>query len=282
LPDWEAGAHVTLDLAPGLERAYSLCGAGGAWQIAVLREPAGRGGSAHVHDHLTEGAEVRVRGPRCHFRLDAGAPAHVLVAGGIGITPILAMADRLAAQGRPFALHYAGRRRAGMAFLDRLARDHRARSTLWVGEEGRRLDLPALIAAAPAGAQICACGPARLLDALAAACAARPDLTLTVEHFAGRSTLDPAQEHAFAVDLLDSGLTLTVPPDRTLLQTLRAAGIDLPSDCEEGLCGSCEVGVAAGAIDHRDRALGAAEKARGDRMLACCSRAAGDRLALKL
>jgi ferredoxin len=121
-----------------------------------------------------------------------------------------------------------------------------------------------------------------LLDALAQACAVRPDLTLTVEHFAAEASLDPAREHAFTVELLDSGLTLTVPPDRTLLQTLRAAGIDVPSDCEEGLCGTCEVAVAAGAIDHRDRALGAAEKARGDRMLACCSRARGDRLALRL
>lgn len=281
LPAWEPGAHVTLDLAPGLERAYSLCGAGGAWQIAVLREAGGRGGSAFVHDRLVAGAELRVRGPRCHFRLDEAAPAHLLVAGGIGITPILAMADRLAALGRPFALHYAGRRRAGMAFLDRIARDHPG-AVLHVSSEGGRMDPAALVAAAPPGAQICACGPARLLAALAEACAARPDVALTVEHFAAETVLDPARERAFTVELADSGLTLTVPPDRTLLQCLRAAGIDLPSDCEEGLCGTCEVGVASGAIDHRDRALGAAEKARGDRMLACCSRAAGDRLVLKI
>lgn len=280
LPAWEAGAHVTLDLAPGLERAYSLCGAGGAWQIAVLREGAGRGGSAHVHDHLTEGAEVAVRGPRCHVRLDPSAPAHLLIAGGIGITPILAMADRLAALGRDFALHYAGRSLARMALRARVEA-HGARATLWPSET-RRLDLPALIAAAPHGAQVCACGPERLLSALTDLCAARPDLTLTVEHFGGATTLDPAQERGFAVELRDSGLTLRAPPDRTLLQTLRAAGIDLPSDCEEGLCGSCEVVVLAGEIDHRDRALGAAEKARGDRMLACCSRARGDGLVLRL
>jgi cytochrome P450/ferredoxin-NADP reductase len=282
LPAWQAGAHVTLDLGAGLERAYSLCGRDGAWQIAVLREPQGRGGSAFVHDRLTEGVEVRVRGPRCHFRLDEGAAGHLLIAGGIGITPILAMADRLRALNRDFALHYAGRSRRRMAFIDRLLHDHGPRTRLHVSDEGTRLDLPALIAAARPGTQVCACGPARLLDALAQACAVRPDLTLTVEHFAAEASLDPAREHAFTVELLDSGLTLTVPPDRTLLQTLRAAGIDVPSDCEEGLCGTCEVAVAAGAIDHRDRALGAAEKARGDRMLACCSRARGDRLALRL
>jgi ferredoxin-NADP reductase len=265
-----------------MERAYSLCGeGGGAWQIAVLLEDHGRGGSAHVHAHLTQGAEVRVRGPRCHFRLDEGAPAHLLVAGGIGITPVLAMADRLKALGRGFALHDAGRSRRRMALVDRIGRDHPG-ARLHVSDEGGRLDLPALIAAAPPGAQVCACGPARLLDALALACAARPDLTLTVEHFAADAALDPSREHPFTVELADSGLTLTVPADRTLLQCLRGAGIDLPSDCEEGLCGTCEVGVIEGAIDHRDRALGAAEKARGDRMLACCSRAAGDRLKLRL
>jgi cytochrome P450/ferredoxin-NADP reductase len=281
LPDWEAGAHVTLDLGGGVERAYSLCGKDGAWQIAVLREADGRGGSALVHDRLTEGAQVAVRGPRCHFRLDMAAPAHLLIAGGIGITPILAMADRLAADGRDFALHYAGSGRRRMALLDRVAA-HGPRATLWPADEGRRMNLAALVAAAPAGTQVCACGPERLMTALAEVVAARPDLTLAVEHFGGAGTLDPAREHAFEVTLVDSGLTLTVPPDRTLLQTLRAAGIDLPSDCEEGLCGSCEVGVIAGEIDHRDRALGAAEKARGDRMLACCSRARGDRMALRL
>jgi cytochrome P450/ferredoxin-NADP reductase len=282
LPGWEPGAHVTLDLGTGLERAYSLCGTpGGDWQIAVLREAEGRGGSAHVHDRLVEGAEVRVRGPRCHFHLDSGAPAHLLIAGGIGITPILAMADHLATHGRDFALHYLGRARAKMALCDRLAA-HGAHVTLWPADVGGRADLTALVAAAPRGAQVLACGPARLLDALGAAVAARPDLTLTVEHFTPAPKLDPSREHAFAVDLLDSGLTLQVPPDRTLLEALRARGIDLPSDCEEGLCGTCEVAVAEGEIDHRDQALGAAERARGDRMLACCSRARGDRLALRL
>lgn len=282
LPAWEPGAHVTLDLAAGLERAYSLCGPPGEWRIAVQLDDAGRGGSARVHAALMPGATVRVRGPRCHFHLDEGAPAQVLIAGGIGITPILAMADRLAALGRPYAIHYAGRSRGRMAFVERLARDHGAALTLWCGDEGRRMDLAAILAGAPAGAQVCACGPERLLDALARLAPARPDLTLTVEHFTAAPRLDPAHEHAFEVELADSGLTLTVPPDRTLLEVLRIRGIDLPSDCEEGLCGTCEVGVIEGEIDHRDQALSAAEKARGDRMLACCSRAKGARLALRL
>lgn len=282
LPGWQPGAHLTLDLGPGLERAYSLCGARGAWQVAVLREDRGRGGSVQVHNRLMPGTAVRVRGPKCHFYLDEGAPAHLLIAGGIGITPILAMADRLASLGRDFALHYAGRSLDAMAWRDRLQRDHAGRVHMWVTAQGRRMDLGALVAAAPPGAQVCACGPARLLDALALAVTARPDLTLTVEHFTTAARLDPAREHAFDVTLADSGLELTVPPDQTLLDVLRARGFDVPSDCEEGLCGTCQVGVLSGAIDHRDRALGAAEKAAGDRMLVCCSRAKGDRLVLRL
>jgi cytochrome P450/ferredoxin-NADP reductase len=284
LPRWQPGAHLDLLLPTGETRMYSLCGAPGAdaLEIAVLLEADGRGGSRWLHERLRPGDTLRVRGPRCHFRLDEAAPAHLLIAGGIGITPILAMADRLAALGRPFALHYCGRARARMAFLDRIARDHAPRATLYPGDAGRRLDLARLIADAPEGAQICACGPDRLLDALAEAVAARPDLRLTVEHFHPAETgLDPAREHAFTAELADSGIAVAVPPDRTLLQALRAAGVDVPSDCEEGLCGTCELGVIEGAIDHRDRVLSAAERTQGDRMMTCCSRANGERIKLR-
>jgi cytochrome P450/ferredoxin-NADP reductase len=284
LPRWTPGAHLDLLLPTGETRMYSLCGApdGDALEIAVLLEADSRGGSRWLHEALRPGDTLRVRGPRCHFRLDETAPAHLLVAGGIGITPVLAMADRLAALGRPFALHYCGRTRARMAFLDRIARDNGNNASLYPGDEGHRLDLARLVAEAPEGAQICACGPGRLLDALADAVAARPDLRLTVEHFHPAETgLDPAREHAFAAELADSGITVTVPPDRTLLQALRAAGVDVPSDCEEGLCGTCEVGVVEGAIDHRDRVLSAPERAASDRMMTCCSRARGDRIKLR-
>jgi ferredoxin len=146
---------------------------------------------------------------------------------------------------------------------------------LYPKDEGARMDCAALLAAAPDGAQVCACGPDRLLDALARIADTRPNIRLTVEHFSAgaASLLDPARESAFEVALADSDLTLTVPADRTLLQVLRAHGIDLASDCEEGLCGSCEVAVEDGEIDHRDRVLSAAERREGRRMMACCSRA---------
>ena len=284
LPSWSAGAHLDIVLPEGDSRKYSLCGpaASGQWQIAVLREEAGRGGSRWMHDNAMAGAGLRVRGPHNHFRLEEDAPHHILIAGGIGITPILAMADRLKLLGKDYALHYAGRSRAAMAHLDRVRADHGDQLHLHVSGDGGRADLAAIVDAAPPGTFIAACGPARLLDALDGLVAKRPDLTLRFEHFASdESAADLASGQPFEVVCLDSDLTLHVPEDRSLLQTLRAAGLDVPSDCEEGLCGSCELAVDGGEIDHRDRVLTTGERAKGDRIITCCSRGK-TRLRLKI
>jgi cytochrome P450/ferredoxin-NADP reductase len=275
LPRWSPGAHLELILPDGEVRKYSLCGAAEGWQLAVLDEPNGRGGSRWLHTALRVGATLRVRGTRNHFRLDEDAPAHLLIAGGIGITPIIAMADRLRALGKPYALHYAGRSRDSMAFVERLKHDHAGALHLYPKDEGLRMDCEALLGAANNGTQVCACGPDRLLDALGSLAERCAHVRLTVEHFsaAAASLLDPSRESAFDVALADSDLTLSVPADQTLLQVLRANGIDLASDCEEGLCGSCEVAVVEGEVDHRDRVLSAAERRQGHRMMACCSRA---------
>lgn len=276
LPAWSAGAHVELCL-DGHERSYSLCGPLGeaGLTVAILREREGRGGSRHFHEALRPGATLRLRGPRNHFLLNEKAARHVLVAGGIGVTPILAMADRLRAEGRDYELHYAGRSRAAMAFLRRIERDHGPRAVLYPRDEGLRLDLAALMARVEAGTQVYACGPDRMISALQDLAADAPDV-LRFERFASDgAALDPEKEAGFDVDLLDSGLSIHVPPDRTLLDALRGAGVDVASDCEEGLCGSCEVEVAAGEVDHRDAVLSAAERAEGRRMMSCCSRAKG-------
>ncbi|HVS77404.1 MAG TPA: cytochrome P450/oxidoreductase [Steroidobacteraceae bacterium] len=285
LPGWSAGAHIDL-LVGGYQRRYSLCGDGAdrsCYRIAVLRETGGRGGSAYIHTAVAPGQPVRIRGPKNHFRLAEGDAPCVLIAGGIGITPIVAMADRLRSLGRDYVLHYAGRSRGGMAFCERLERDHGSRLRLYCKEEGARLDLEAVIAAASPEAQIHACGPPRLLAALAQLMRGDPD-RLHVEHFTTEGAmLDPGREEAFEVVLQDSRLTVQVPPDRTLLQALRASGIDIPSDCEEGLCGTCEVAVVEGDIDHRDKVLSAAERAANKRMMTCCSRACvGKKLILAL
>ncbi len=287
LPPWAPGAHVELLCgSPQRGRAYSLCGDPDdrqAYEIAVLREAGGRGGSAWVHDVLHVGATVQLRGPRNHFPFDEAAPALVFIAGGIGITPIAAMARRARALGRDYALHYSGRRRAGMALLDELQALHGTRLQVYAGDEGRRNDLAALRARPRPGTQVYACGPARLLQAVEAACAGWPAGSLHVEHFAAlRPALDAAHEQAFDVELQRTGQVLTVAPDQTLLATLRAANVDLPSDCEEGLCGTCEVRVVAGAIDHRDVVLGRAEREAGTKMMSCCSRARGGRLVIDL
>ena len=283
LPAWTAGSHIDL-ISGGHRRKYSLCGPLGDrqhWSVVIQRESNGRGGSRHFCDELQVGDRVQVAGPKNMFALDESAPHNLLIAAGIGITPILAMADRLRELGRPYALHYAGRSRAHMAWLDRLQADHGHALHLHVKTEGQHMDLPTLVREAPVDCTVYACGPERLTDELQTLCAQGP--RLRVEHFStGAGSLDPSQEQGFEVVLRDSGLTLQVPPDRSLLQALQVAGIDVPCDCGEGLCGTCEVQVLEGEVDHRDKVLSPAERATHDRMLACCSRARGSSIVLGL
>lgn len=285
LPAWSAGSHVDL-IAGGFRRKYSLCGTSGdrsRLEVVILREAEGRGGSRHFCDDVQTGDVIQLAGPKNLFRLDESATRYILIAGGIGITPILAMADRLKALGKPYALHYAARARSQMALLTRAQRDHGGHLAIHVSGEGSRMDLPAMLAGVDAGTRVYACGPARLLDALDQLAESWPEGVLRYEHFSAEgSLLDPAKEHAFEVELKDSGMTVPVAADQTLLQALQSAGIDVPCDCGEGLCGTCEVAVLEGDIDHRDKVLSKAERAGNTRMMACCSRAQGGKLKLAL
>ena len=285
LPRWTAGSHIDVVCGEsGLSRQYSLCGDpddAGAFEIAVLRETESRGGSAWVHDNVKCGAQWRIRGPRNHFRLDERAKKLVLIAGGIGITPISAMARRARMLGLDYEVHYSGRSHTSMALLDEMRALHGERLHEYVSEEGTRNDFASL--AVDEGTRVYACGPARMLDALGEASASWPEDALRIEHFESKlGTLDPRNECAFEVELKDSGLVLTVPADQTLLTTLRRANVDVQSDCEEGLCGSCEVRVLGGEIDHRDVVLTKGERQSNDRMMACCSRAKSGKLVLAL
>lgn len=285
LPAWTPGSHLDVVLPNGEARKYSLCGPAesGDWHIAVLNEEAGRGGSRWMHEAVREGVELRVRGPKNHFRLDETAQHYLLIAGGIGITPIMAMADRLKRLGKSYELHYAGRSRSSMAFIERIEHDHGEALRRYAKDENQRLDLACLLAEQDAGTLLYACGPERLLTALEAGTTHWPAGSLHVEHFTAEGALlDPDKEHAFQVELADSEFVVEVAPDRTLLQALRTAGVDVPSDCEEGLCGSCQVEVIEGEIDHRDKVLTAAERAGQDRLMSCCSRAKGKKLVLAL
>lgn len=289
LPAFSAGAHIDVEVpVPGgaVTRQYSLCNDPAEthrYVIGVGRDAAGRGGSLWLCDRAAVGDRLRVSAPRNHFPLVETASHSVLVAGGIGITPIAAMAARAHASGMDYTLHYSGRRRSCMAFADELAVLHGTRLHLHVADEGGRADYATLFAEVRHDTRIYACGPQRLLDALGRAVQAWPGDTLRVEHFhAAAGAHDASQDRPFTVELRDSGLTLPVRADQTLLDALRKANIDLQSDCEEGLCGSCEVRVVAGEVDHRDRVLTRSERDAHQRMMSCCSRARGTALVLDL
>lgn len=290
LPQWTAGAHLDIECGDSeRSRQYSLCGDPDdrhAWEVAVLRDPESRGGSRWIHDTLRADTPVRVRGPRNHFRLDeAPAGPLIFVAGGIGITPIMAMAHRARALGLPYTIHYSCRDRSSLAFASELQALHGRRLLTYISAEGQRNDFDAMLASADDTTQIYACGPTRMLEGLESALnrCGLPDSALRVEHFVNKhAQLDPANEKPFEVELRHTGLTLTVPNDATLLDVLHAQNVDVQSDCEEGLCGSCEVPVAEGEIDHRDSVLNASERRENRRMMACCSRAKNGRLVLDL
>ena len=284
LPAWAPGAHVDLRLPDGLTRQYSLCGDPAdrsRWRIAVLREPESRGGSAHVHDALVEGAVVEVRGPRNHFPLGP-APRYVFVAGGIGITPILPMIDAADTAGAEWELHYGGRSRRSMAFLQSLEEATGQRVTLHPQDEVGLIDLESLLGTPRPGTLVYCCGPEPLLVAVEQRCAGWPEGSLHVERFAPKDVGEPVLTGAFEVELALSGLSLTVPPEKSVLQVVEEAGIDVLSSCTEGTCGTCETTVLSGEVDHRDSLLTPAEQAVNDTMFVCVSRAACPRLVLEL
>jgi ferredoxin-NADP reductase len=293
LPSWTPGAHLDLILKPDpspaqpVARQYSLCGDPGDrlnYRVAVLREDSGRGGSRFLHEKLVEGTPVEVRGPRNHFVLRR-SPQYLFIAGGIGITPLLPMIAAADAAGARWRLVYGGRTANSMAFLDELGR-YDARVTVLPEDVFGLLPLAELIEREPAHTLIYSCGPEPLLAAVTRACQGRPDDSLVVERFqAGPPAADaPVREAArpFDVELAGSGRVLTVPAQSSLLDTLQTAGVAVLSSCHEGTCGTCEIGVLAGQVDHHDRLLTPAERAAHDTMFPCVSRALGDRLVLDL
>ncbi|MEO7234454.1 MAG: PDR/VanB family oxidoreductase [Lapillicoccus sp.] len=286
LPAWTPGSHIDVRVAPDTERQYSLCGDPtdrSRWRVAVLREDAGRGGSVAAHEQIAVGDRVRVRGPRNHFGFDPQTtPAPVFVAGGIGITPIRVMVEAAARAGLDWRLHYAGRSRRAMAFADELLALDPDRVTLYAADEGARLDLPAVVAGLPDDAQVYACGPLRLTEELDALTQGSPDGRLHSEHFVAREFGAPVWTEPFEVELALRGETVTVPPERSILDVLDDAGVLVPSSCRRGTCGSCETPVLGGEVEHRDSVLTPAEQADSLTMMVCVSRAAGPTLVLDL
>ncbi|MBP2703950.1 oxidoreductase [Microbispora sp. RL4-1S] len=284
LPAWAPGAHVDLVLADGLVRQYSLCGDPAdlrVWRVAVQREPGGRGGSELVHTKLERDAAVLVRGPRNHFPLEP-AQGYLFIAGGIGITPIVPMVAAAEAAGAEWSLTYGGRTATSMAFAAELASAYGDRVRLRPLDEHGLLDLDALLSRPRPGVLVYCCGPEGLIEAVERRCAAWPPGTLHVERFTPRDVGEPVRSRPFEVELAVTGVTLTVPPDRSILEVLEEAGVPILSSCREGTCGTCETEVLAGEVDHRDSLLTEEERAAGDIMYVCVSRAASPRLVLGL
>ncbi|MFC7270344.1 cytochrome P450/oxidoreductase [Microbacterium fluvii] len=278
LPEWSAGAHIEVHVpaATGgvLLRQYSLCSSAeraDRWRIGVLREPASRGGSRGIHDGLTVGSTVTVGWPRNNFALES-SPRYVFVAGGIGITPVLAMIERAEAAGAEWELHYGGRTRASMAFVGELER-HAGRVHLVPQDERGHLPLTQIFADVAPDTLVYACGPEPLLNALDAALAHWPEGTLHTERFAPKKVVRSEPDTAFEVEFALSGETLTVPIGASILDVAEERGLTTLSSCREGTCGTCETKILLGRADHRDSILTPREQNAQRSMMICVSRA---------
>ncbi|MEV5828927.1 PDR/VanB family oxidoreductase [Spirillospora sp. NPDC052242] len=281
LPDWAPGAHIDLVLPNGVTRQYSLCGDrwdAHAYRIGVLREPDGRGGSAFVHDELAVGDRVAIGGPRNNFRL-VPADRYLFVAGGIGITPLLPMARTAELLGIRWRLLYGGRTRASMAFVDELERFGDRVEVVPQDERGP-LDLDGRLGGCDPATKVYCCGPAGLLAAVEERWTG-PRGSLRTERFAARDG-GPARDEPFEVRLERSGVTVTVPPGRSVLDAIGGAAAGVLSSCRQGLCGTCGTTVLDGEPDHRDSILDDDERAAGDCMFPCVSRSRTERLVLDL
>jgi ferredoxin-NADP reductase len=282
LPEWEPGAHITLVLPSGLERQYSLCGSvedRDTWRIAVLREPDSRGGSAYVHDELAVGDELDVRPPRNNFPL-AEAERYMFVAGGIGITPIVPMIAAAERAGADWELHVGARDAGSFPFGDRLRAYGDQRVHLIAQDVDGVLDLDTILATLSPETLVYCCGPAGLLQAVEQRAAGWPSDTLHLERFTPVEVAGDAVDAPFVARLKASGVDLQVGAAESILHAMARAGIDAPSSCREGTCGTCETRVLAGTPDHRDSVLTASEQAAGDYMMICVSRALGPEIEL--
>ena len=291
LPPFTAGSHIDVTLRGGLVRQYSLCnhpGESHRYLIAVLREAHSRGGSIAMHA-LEEGGLLDIGEPKNHFPLDARARHSLLLAGGIGITPIVSMAEALDHAGASFEMHYCTRSAARMAFRERLAEPRFAgRIHLYFDDAQacERLRLDALLAQARAGdTHLYVCGPAGFIAAAmdAAKAAGWSDANVHREFFAAPAVpAAPEGDGTFQVTLASTGRVIDVAPDLTVVAALAQAGVEVPTSCEQGVCGTCLTRVLSGEPDHRDAYLMDDEKAANDRFLPCCSRSKSPMLVLDL
>jgi vanillate O-demethylase ferredoxin subunit len=288
LPAFSAGAHIDVEIRPGLVRQYSLCNdptESHRYLIAILRDPASRGGSIAVHDELAEGQVIRISAPRNHFPL-VQARRSLLFAGGIGVTPILCMAERLAQTGADFEMHYCARSADRAAFVERIARSgfaDRVHLHFDDGDPAQKLDLAAVLDAADAETHLYVCGPGGFIDFVTEGARRRNWSSERMHHeYFGGQKIDTSADDEFEIRLASSGRIVKVPAARTVVAALRAAGVNVEISCEQGVCGTCLTRVLEGVPDHRDHYFTDEEKAANDVFLPCCSRAKSKLLVLDL
>ena len=289
LPKAAPGAHVDVILRDDLRRSYSLTReitAGSAYTVAIHRDPQSKGGSAFVHERLRVGDKVRISRPKNNFPLDETSENSVLIAGGIGITPILAMVRRLTEEGRRWEVFYAARSRTAAAFCEELdtcvqASNGRGRVNYHFDDEqrGALVDIKSIMESNPEAHFYC-CGPEPMLAAYEAAAREVPRGQVHVEYFS--ATEEVARDGGFDLVLERSGKTLHVESGKTILDVLIENNISVPFSCSEGVCGTCETRVIEGRPDHRDMILTDEERAKGDTMMVCCSGSKSPRLVLDL
>jgi vanillate O-demethylase ferredoxin subunit len=289
LPAFSAGSHIDVQLPNGLTRQYSLCNdpsESHRYLIGVLKDPATRGGSLAMHELVKEGDVLVISTPKNHFPLAHDARRSLLLAGGIGVTPILCMAERLAIVGEAFEMHYCTRSLERTAFRDRILRSSFAvdvRFHFDDGAVGQKLDIGALLAMPQPSVHVYVCGPKGFMDAVlgAARGAGWPETQLHYEFFSAAPVKSEA-DGSFQVKLASSGRIVVVPKARSVVQALAEVGVDIATSCEQGVCGTCLTRVLEGEPDHRELFLTPEEQAANDQFTPCCSRSKSPLLVLDL
>jgi vanillate O-demethylase ferredoxin subunit len=296
LPPFSAGAHIDVEVNRDIVRQYSLCNHPDEqhrYQIAVLKVADSRGGSIAMHEHIQVGSLVKISEPKNHFPLMPGAKKSILFAGGIGVTPLMCMAERLAHMGADFEFHYSARSVERMAFVNRIKASgfvDKVRFHIDDGPADQKLGVKAalgkkgLFGGVPRDVHAYVCGPTGFMDFVLQSAKDNkwPDEQLHREYFSPAASLEIAKSSAFEVQIASTGKTYEIPADLSIVKALRLHGIEIPTSCEEGICGTCLTSVLEGVPDHRDFILSPKEKVRNNQMTPCCSRSKSPKLVLDL
>ena len=289
LPSYDCGAHIDLHLPAGIVRQYSLVdppGAGPVYRIAVKRESMSRGGSKYIHDDMRVGEKLKISTPRNNFGLDPSAAHVVLLAGGIGVTPLISMAQFLAASERTFALHYFTRSTESTAFLGLIQTSKlKDRTRNYFGLGAKEVEKAAEeVLRYQSGSHLYLCGPTFFMDVIKSTAERQnwPQSSIHFEYFSAPVSRNEISQDAFEVQLSRTGQVFQILPSQTIADVLARNGVPIQTSCEQGICGTCVTKVLEGVPDHRDFYLSDQEKSRSDKMTICTSRSKTKRIVLDI